>query len=171
MRRGPEVTMEGVRRFSAAAVFVSAVAWSLTGQEPASVLIRNAAVVDGTGGASARADVRITGDRISEIGGLTPRAGERIIDAGGLTLAPGFIDTHSHHDRGLAERPEALAAVSQGITTIVVGQDGGSPFPLATFFESFTAAPAAVNIASYAGHGTLRRRVLGADYKRASTSD
>ena len=53
-----------------------------------------------------------------------------------LTLAPGFIDTHSHADSDIFERPDALAAVSQGITTVVVGQDGESPFPLANFFSA-----------------------------------
>ena len=59
--------------------------------------------------------------------------GEAVVDGGGLTLAPGFIDTHSHADRGLFEYPDALPVVSQGITTIIVGQDGGSPYPLADF--------------------------------------
>ena len=63
---------------------------------------------------------------------------------------------------------DALAAVSQGITTIVGGQDGGSPFPLAEFFEGLEAAPAAVNIAAYAGHGRLRREVMGDDFRRVA---
>jgi N-acyl-D-amino-acid deacylase len=172
MRRGdPEVGMGRIGRVPTAAVLFLAIGWSLSGQEPASVLIRNAMVLDGTGAAARRADVRIAADRIADVGQLSPQASDRIVDAGGLTLAPGFIDTHSHHDRGLAERPDALAAVSQGITTIVVGQDGGSAFPLATFFESVRSTPPAVNVASYVGHGTLRRRVLGTDYKRPSTDD
>ncbi|MGH9657133.1 MAG: amidohydrolase family protein, partial [Bryobacteraceae bacterium] len=82
-------------------------------------------MIDGSGGPARPADVRISGDRIVEVGQLSPAAGERIVDAEGLTLAPGFIDTHSHHDRGLDTARDALAMVSQGVTTIVVGQDGG----------------------------------------------
>jgi N-acyl-D-amino-acid deacylase len=143
----------------------------LQGQEPSSLLIRNAVVVDGTGTPGRQADVRVAAGKIVEIGRLAPASGERALDAGGLALAPGFIDTHSHHDRGLPEKPDALAAVSQGITTIVVGQDGGSPFPLAQFLGSLQASPAAVNVASYVGHGTLRRRALGDDYRRAATAE
>ena len=143
----------------------------LSTQQPASTLITNADVLDGAGGPARRMSVRITGDRIAAVGALTPAEGDRVVDARGLTLAPGFIDTHSHHDRGLVEQRDALAAVSQGITTIVVGQDGGSPYPLAEFFSKLEGAPPAVNVASYVGHGTLRRRVMGADFKRAATAE
>src|SRR5690606_36417612 len=81
----------------------------------------------------------------------------------------GFIDTHSHAERDLLEQPQALPAVSQGITTVIVGQDGGSELPLSTFFADVEAAPLAVNIASFAGHNTLRHRVLGKDWRRPAT--
>lgn len=141
----------------------------ISARQPASTLIRNALLFDGTGAPGRQADVRIVGSKIAEVGKLSPAAGERFVDAGGHALAPGFIDTHSHHDRGLFEQPGALAAVSQGITTIVVGQDGGSAFPLGTFLDRFTTTPVAVNVASYIGHGTLRRQVLGAEYRRPAT--
>jgi N-acyl-D-amino-acid deacylase len=134
------------------------------------VVITNAIVVDGTGAPARQADVRIVDGKIDSIGrsGRIP-PGNRVVDAHGLTLAPGFIDTHSHHDRGIFDHRDALAAVSQGVTTIVVGQDGGSELPLASFFARLDAQPAAVNIASYAGHGTLRRQVMGDDYKRVAS--
>ena len=138
-------------------------------QDPASTLIVNANVLDGTGSAAQTVSVRIERDRIVEVGKIAPRAGERVVDARGLTLAPGFIDTHSHHSRGLFEARDALAVVSQGITTIVVGQDGGSDHPLQGLFDRLTTTPASVNVASYAGHGTLRGRVMGDDFKRAAT--
>lgn len=79
--------------------------------------------------------VRITGDRIAAVGALLAAPTDRVVDAQGLTLAPGFIDTHSHHDRGLLDQRDALAAVSQGISTIVVGQDAGSAYSLQDFFD------------------------------------
>jgi len=135
----------------------------------ATTLVTNATLIDGTGSAPRRAAVRIAGDRVAEVGDLAPRPGEAVVDARGLALAPGFIDTHSHADRGLFEHPDALAAVSQGVTTVVVGQDGDSPHPLADFFARAEREPAAVNVAAYAGHGTLRALVMKDDFRRAAT--
>lgn len=132
-------------------------------------LIRGARVIDGTGAPARSEGVRIDEGRIAAVGVLTARPGERVVDATGLVLAPGFIDSHSHHDRGLLETPDALGAVSQGITTIVVGQDGGSRLPLRDFFAELESTGNAVNVASYVGHGTLRRAVLGDDYRREAT--
>ena len=135
-----------------------------------STLITGATVIVGTGAPGRVASVRVRGDRIEEVGALEARAGEATVDGSGLVLAPGFIDTHSHHDRGIYERRDALAAVSQGITTIVVGQDGGSPYPLAEFFGRMSAQPAAVNVAAYVGHGTVRDKVMGRDFRRPATT-
>jgi N-acyl-D-amino-acid deacylase len=144
---------------------------SAQGSDPGSLVIRNALIVDGTGAPAYPGSVRIRDGRIAEVGVVAPWAGEPVVDAGGLVLAPGFIDTHSHHDRGLFEEPEALGAVSQGITTIVVGQDGGSNVPLAQFFGRLEASPVAVNVASFAGHNTLRSRVMGEDARRPATPE
>jgi N-acyl-D-amino-acid deacylase len=133
------------------------------------VLIVGARVIDGTGAPSRIASVRVIGDRIADIGDLHQRQGETVVIGTGLALAPGFIDTHSHADGALFEHRDALAAVSQGITTVVVGQDGSSPYPLAEFFAHVQREPAALNVASYVGHGTVRDIVLGKDYKRVAT--
>jgi len=159
------------RRLAVLAAAATLVHLAACAREPQAVLIRGAMLVDGTGAPARQADVRVVGPTIAEVGQLPPVSGDRIVDAAGLTLAPGFIDTHSHHDRGLAEEPAALGAVSQGITTIVVGQDGGSALPVAALFSRFEASPAAVNIASYIGHGTLRRQVLGDEYQRVATGE
>ncbi|MCZ6507035.1 MAG: D-aminoacylase [Acidobacteria bacterium] len=136
-----------------------------------SILIRGATVVDGTGAPGVLASVRIVGDRISAVGELEPRRGEIVVFADGKVLTPGFIDTHSHHDDGLLENREARAAVSQGITTIVAGQDGDSPYPIADFFAEIEAQPPAVNVAAYAGHNTLRGETLGEDFRRPATAN
>ncbi|MSQ92146.1 MAG: D-aminoacylase [Gammaproteobacteria bacterium] len=135
----------------------------------ATTLIVNASIVDGTGAAARAGAVRIEGDRMVEVGAVEPKEGERVIDAGGLTLAPGFIDTHSHHDREMFEERSALAAVSQGITTIVVGQDGEMPKPIGNLFERLMQTPTAVNVASYVGHRDIRRAAMGDDFRRHAT--
>ncbi len=143
------------------------VAASAGAQRP--VFIRDATIVDGSGAPGRVANARIAQGRVVSIGTEAAQPAESVIDARGLVLAPGFIDSHSHHDRGLLTNRGALAAVSQGITTIVVGQDGGSQFPLRQLFARLDSAPVAVNVASYVGHGTLRRRVMGEDFRRIAT--
>lgn len=144
----------------------------LAGQPPAApLLIRNAELVDGTGAPARRADVRVSGDAIVAVAaGLTPEPGERVIDAGGLVLAPGFIDMHSHADRGLDETPDAATQLRQGITTAVVGQDGGGELPISDFFERIARLRPGINYATAVGHGTVRSLVMGADFKRAATA-
>ena len=134
------------------------------------VLIEHVLLVDGTGAKPSLTDVKIRSDHVVAIGQLEQEPGEVVIDASGLALAPGFIDTHSHHDGLLGKKPEALAAVSQGITTIVVGQDGSSALPLSGFFTELERHPAAVNVASYSGHNTLRDTVMRKNFKRQATS-
>jgi len=141
-----------------------------TGPTRDSLLIDNVRIVDGTGDDAFAGAVRITGEHIAAVGDLEPAPGDTVIDGGGRVLAPGFIDTHSHGDDDLLEHPDALPAVSQGITTIVGGQDGGSFLPLADFFAGVEASPATVNVASYAGHNTIRARVMGEDFRREATA-
>jgi N-acyl-D-amino-acid deacylase len=131
----------------------------------------NATVIDGTGVPARAASVRLVGDRIVEVGDLTASSSELIVDATGLVLAPGFIDTHSHVDVELFDQPDALGAVQQGITTVVIGQDGGSPYPLSEFFSRLEHERAAINVASYAGFGTIREKVLGEDFRRPAESN
>ena len=141
------------------------------GRQPAAgLLIKNGQLIDGTGAAARRADVRVSGDTIATIGeNLTAQPGERVIDADGKIVAPGFIDMHSHADRGIDEAPDASTQVMQGITTAVVGQDGGSELPIADFYERILRVKPSINYATAVGHGTVRKLVMGGDYKRAAT--
>ena len=132
--------------------------------------ITNVRIVDGTGAPARAGTVRIVADTIVAVGDVSPLAGDSILDGNGLVLAPGFIDTHSHQDFGLGKTPDAAATVSQGITTIVAGNDGGHPYPLARAFDSLTASGHAPNIAFYAGHGSLRTAVMGNQFKRHATA-
>ncbi len=158
---------------AAAILFLVVTNAGFCGQPPTDgpgLVIHNVVVIDGTGSPASQGAVRIVGGRIVAGGELEPLEGERLFDGEGLVLAPGFIDTHSHADDEILERRDALAVVGQGITTVVVGQDGGSPFPLSRWFAELESTPVAVNVASYAGHNTLRDHVMGEDFRRHANS-
>ena len=126
-----------------------------------SVILEGGSVHDGSGGEPIVQDVGIIGDRIGAIGDLAgERAGERI-DVRGLAVVPGFIDTHSHAVRGVFRHPDAENYIRQGVTTVVGGPDGGSPFPIAEFLARLDVTAPAVNFALTVGHGTIRRAVIG----------
>jgi len=150
-------------------LFCQAVHFSAT--EVESTLITNVQIVDGTGAVPFIGAVRIQGNRILEVGDLQPKAGERTVDGGGKVLAPGFIDTHSHHNRGMFEKRGMEEVVSQGVTTIVIGQDGGAYYPLRDFWKQLDSIPIAVNVASYAGHNTIRRKIMSVATQAASKEE
>jgi N-acyl-D-amino-acid deacylase len=143
---------------------------SQTQPAPSGLLIKGGTLVDGTGAPRRAADVQISGDTIVEIGaGLSARPGETVIDAAGRVVAPGFIDMHSHADRGLEDHPEATSQIQQGITLSLVGQDGGGDLPVSDFFQRFSRVHPAINVMTSVGHGAVRGVVLGGDFKRAAT--
>lgn len=152
------------------ATLLASVASSHAGHGSATLIV-NASIVDGTGAPAQKGAVRIQGDRIVAMGDLKPESGEHVVDAKGLTLTPGFIDTHSHHEDGLFEERQAIAVISQGVTTIVAGQDGWMTYPVKELFERQESTPAAINVATYVGHGNLRKDVMGEDFKRQATPD
>ena len=106
------------------------------------------------------ATVVIRGDTIESIRGEVPDDAI-VIDAHGLIIAPGFIDIHNHSGQGLKRDPSATTQVAQGITTIVLGQDGVSALPIAPYLRSLDRSPVAVNVLTFVGHSTLRERVMG----------
>jgi N-acyl-D-amino-acid deacylase len=140
-------------------------------QNRASLLIMNAQIADGTGAPLRKGNVRIASSHIVGIGELQPENGEQTMDAHGLVLAPGFIDIHNHSTDGLQQDPLAETQISQGITTLIVGADGDSPWPLITWVRLQQQKPAAVNVGVLAGHATIREQVLGKDFKRVSTPE
>lgn len=165
--------------------------------------ITGGTVVDGTGGAAYRGDVVVEGDRIAAVLRSDEKSGAaalksqlsdlNVIDASGCLVTPGFIDAHAHSDAYLVIEPDAPSKISQGITTEVNGQCGGSVAPrygearlssdwaavlgdrlvwrsLAEYREVLGAAKPAVNTVQFVGHNTLRSSVVG--YAgRAATPD
>src|SRR5215470_12658767 len=94
-------------------------------------LIRNICVVDGTGKPARTADVGLADGRIAAIGTLQDWRAESVIDGGGKALSPGFIDVHTHDDTVVIDAPEMLPKLSQGVTTVIVGNCGISASPVA----------------------------------------
>lgn len=91
------------------------------------------------------------------------------IDGRGLVIAPGFIDSHNHSDRGFRTDPFATTQVSQGITTLAIGQDGGSPLPVGEYLTNLDKNPVALNVLTFVGHASVRSQVMGEDTGRLAT--
>ena len=188
----PSATMTTRRDFlrttGAAAAMLGAPAIILRSRAGADIVIRNGLVFDGLGTPGRPLDVVIANGRIVSLARKATERGAVEIDAHGLAVAPGFIDIHSHGDGSLWDDPRAESLVRQGITTIVVGQDGSSRAPratgegreddarrqFATFAELWAAIDKlhpAVNVASMVGLGTIRDVVVGGDDRPATPQE
>lgn len=159
------------------------------------LLIKNGTIINGTGSPSFFGDVGITEGKIVRIGkGLT--GAKKTIDATGLTVTPGFIDSHSHSDNAILSHPEMIEKLEQGITTSISGQCGGSPAPISrdatqeekdkivggigkagdvlrtfgTFLDAIKDRPMGESQAILVGHGNLRKAVMGME-NRAPSAD
>ena len=148
------------------------------------LVIRGGNVIDGTGAPAAQMDVAVAGGRIAAVARRVAEKGAVEIDARGVAVAPGFIDIHSHGDGSLFTDPRSESVIRQGVTTIVVGQDGSSRFPSRRMgddeggfasFAALTAAvdalPSSVNVASMIGLGTIRGVVVGNDDRPATVDE
>lgn len=153
------------------------------------LLVRAGTVVDGTGGSRRRADVGVIGDRIVEVG-LIDADADRVIDATGMIVSPGFVDPHSHSDMTLHANRDAHSTIRQGVTTEIVGNCGMSNAPVSAISEqivskrlqAFGASPEvpwrgfgeylddvqtggiAQNLAFFVGHSTIRE-AAGVEHK------
>jgi N-acyl-D-aspartate/D-glutamate deacylase len=143
-------------------------------------LIRGARVIDGSGGEPRVADVAVAGDQIIAIGADLDCVAGEVVDGSGMVLAPGFIDVHTHDDTNVIRTPEMLPKLSQGVTTVIVGNCGISAAPVqlkgappdpmnllgdasvfryptfAKYVAAIEAARPAVNVAALVGHTALR---------------
>jgi N-acyl-D-amino-acid deacylase len=128
-------------------------------------------VLDGSGNPWFYADVAVKDGRIAAIGDLTAASAGRTIDANGRYLAPGFIDIHSHSDRGLGDMNLRynLNMVAQGITLSVVNQDGRSPWPIRDQKARYERQGIGSNAALMVGHGAVRTRVMGQRSNQVAT--
>ena len=125
------------------------------------VLLKGGTVIDGSGQPAVVADVALRGDRIVAIGSIDAADQDEVIDVSNKVVAPGFIDLHNHSQHGVLKEPQLASQVSQGITTLIIGPDGSSPFPVGRYLNQVETQGTAVNVGVMVGHGTLRRLVLG----------
>ncbi|MEN6560443.1 MAG: D-aminoacylase [Acidobacteriota bacterium] len=160
------------------------------------LLIAGGEVYDGSGGPPVRADVGVSGGAIRVIGRVRRSRAAAVIEAEGRAVSPGFIDVHDHTDVGLLADPKAESAVRQGVTTLVSGQCGGSPFPLtdaaaaemnedlgrrygltvdwrdiAGFLGRIEKSGAALNYSTFVGNGTVRAAAMGYADRPASAAE
>jgi dihydroorotase/N-acyl-D-amino-acid deacylase len=135
------------------------------------LVIRGGRVLDGAGNPWVLADVAVRDDTIAAIGPGLAGKGRREIDARGLIVSPGFIDTHTHARRGIFEVPTADNYVRQGVTTIFEGPDGSSPLPLRPFLEKIAALGVTPNWAMFVGQGSVREAVIGRADRKATPEE
>ncbi len=150
------------RRISSLLALVLCAA-SADAQQRVDILIRNGSVIDGTGAEARRADVGITGDRITFVGNGATVTATRTIDATGLIVSPGFIDPHSHTagDLSNAQRKSNLPYLMQGVTTVVTNNDGGGGVEIGRLLNGWRTNGIGTNAAAYIGQGSVRGTVMG----------
>lgn len=133
------------------------------------VVLRHGRVVDGSGNPAFFADVGVKDGRVAAIGRLEGGA-KTEIDATGLIVAPGFIDVHTHADE-VAEQPAAENFLRMGVTTVVVGNCGGSALDVGKFFTEIEQNKISINAATLIGHNTVRQKAMGGSFDRAPTAE
>ncbi len=135
------------------------------------VLIVNGRVLDGAGSPWVLSDVAIQGDTIAAVGRMPDARAALRIDARGMSVAPGFIDIHTHARHGIFEVPTAENYIRQGVTTVMEGQDGSSPIPLRPFLARLADSRIAVNFGMLAGQGSIREAVMGLENRPATPAE
>lgn len=134
------------------------------------LIIRNGRVIDGSGNPAYFADVAVKDRRIAAIGRPISGEAKEAFDAAGLVIAPGFIDVHTHAE-GVLEQPKAENFLRMGVTTVVVGNCGGSRLKIGDYFRKLESHGMSPNVASLIGHGTVRREAMRGSFDRPPTAE
>ncbi len=156
-----------MRSLSILAFLISVAAFARA--ETYDLLIRGGRVVDGTGSPASFADLAVKDGRIVAIGKLTGAA-TTTLEAQGLIVAPGFIDVHTHAE-DIEDLPLAENFLRMGVTTLVLGNCGGSKLNVGEFFRKLEATRISPNVATLIGHNTVRSHVMGGAFSRQPTDE
>jgi len=151
------------RRLSIALLCIGMALPGAVWAEDFDILIKGGVVVDGSGAPRFDADIAIRGDRIVFVGDVPADAtADKVIDATGRIIAPGFIDPHSHAAPGIetAELAAAEPILYQGITTVMINPDGGGPADLRPQINNINRNKPGVNVVPMIGHNGVRRAVM-----------
>lgn len=132
------------------------------------VIISGGRIVDGTGAPAFAGDVALKDGKIAAVGQVTGTAKTRV-EANGLVVAPGFIDVHTHSDDLVEKLPLSEHFLRMGVTSLVVGNCGGSKLDVAKFFRELEAKGVAPNVATLVGHNTVREKAMQGIFDRAPT--
>lgn len=133
------------------------------------LVLRNGRVVDGTGNPARFVDVAVKNGRIVAVGRVSGSATTEV-DVRGLVVAPGFIDVHTHAE-DIDDLPRGENFVRMGVTTLVLGNCGGSVRNVGDFFRRLDATNVSPNVATLIGHGTVRERAMGGEFDRLPTAE
>ena len=168
---------------------------SISHEQHYDTLITNATVLDGSGANAIVQDVAISGDKIIAVGDLHKACADNVVDATGLVLSPGFIDVHTHDDLEVIRNPDMLAKISQGVTSVIIGNCGISASPyvndvappdpinllgnkdefifptLASYVTQLEVTPPKVNVVALVGHTALRAQVMSELDRAASPEE
>lgn len=144
-------------------LFLAMLLFSLSayGQTNYDIIIANGKILDGTGNSWYHADLAIRNGKIIAIGKLNHASADKIIDARGQMVAPGFIDVHTHIEGEEEKHPEASNFIYDGVTTVITGNCGSSQVDMKRYFEWLDSIKLSVNIAALVGHNDIRRTVMG----------
>jgi N-acyl-D-amino-acid deacylase len=134
------------------------------------LLIQNGRIIDGTAAPAAHGDIGIRDGKIAALGKLNPQDAAKTIDAHGLVIAPGFIDVHTHAE-DILEMPAGENFIRMGVTTLMLGNCGGSELDIDKFLRQVEATNVSLNIATLIGHNTVRRKAMGGNFDRVPTAE
>jgi N-acyl-D-amino-acid deacylase len=134
------------------------------------IIILNGNIFDGSGQKSFKADIGITGEKITFIGDGKNMNAKRVINVDGMAISPGFIDLHAHLEP-ILQTPDAESHVRQGVTLALGGPDGGSLWPFGQALKKISKMPLGMNVAYLAGHNTIRTNVMKLDNREPSKAE
>ncbi len=156
-----------MRLFAFCLVFICSVAKA----QQYDVLIQNGRIIDGSGNNWYYGDIAIKNGKVAKVGRITNATATKVINATGLTIAPGFIDVHTHIEGDESKDPQAKSFIYDGVTTVVAGNCGASNVEVGKYLRWIDSLKLSVNVATLIGHNDVRKAVMGRANRDATTAE